>query len=76
MHILFYSTSSNIYDGENTVDTTLPSRASVLESFALSHPEHTFTVASQLPGMFLLDIESNGIKEKAPHIQYCLLQSK
>ena len=75
MHIVFYSTSSNIYDGEKTVDTSLPSRASVLESFALSHPEHTFTVATQLPGMFLLDVEKNEIKEKAPHIQYCLLQN-
>ncbi len=75
MHILFYSTSSNTYDGERTVDTTLPSRASVLESFALSHSDHTFTIATQLPGMFLLDVEKNEIKEKAPHIQYCLLQN-
>lgn len=59
MRILFYSTSSNIYDGEAVTTTTLPSWTEQWDFFA----EHEILIASQLPAMFLCDVEGNSIVE-------------
>ena len=63
MRILFYSTSSNIYDGEAVTTTTLPFWTEQWDFFAESHPEHEILIATQLPAMFLCDVEGNSIVE-------------
>ena len=65
MRILFYSTSSNFYDGEKIKATTLPSWEETWEHLAENHPEHEFLIATQLPGMFLVDVEKNEIRKKS-----------
>ena len=61
MRILFYSTSSNFYDGEAIETTTLPSFTEQWDFLADKHKEHEFLIATQLPAMFLTDVEGNEI---------------
>ena len=75
MRILFYSTSSNHYDGEAIKTTTFPSWSEQWDFLASKHPEHEFIIATQLPGMFLLDVEKNEIAKKSSKIRYQILQS-
>ena len=75
MRILFYSTNSSLYDGEKILTKTLPSWAEQWDSLAKKHPEHEFVIASQLPGMFMLDLMGNEIAQKSEKIQYHLIQN-
>lgn len=75
MRILFYSTSSSLYDGEHIFSKTLPSWAEQWDFLAEKHPEHEFIIASQLPGMFLLDLNGMKIEQKSEKIQYHLIQN-
>ena len=75
MRILFYSTNSNQYDGKAIKTTTLPSWAEQWDSLARSHTEHEFIIATQLPGMFLLDVNGNGIAKKSERIEYHIIQN-
>lgn len=63
MRILFYSTSSNIYDGDAITTTTLPSWTEQWDFLAGKNCEHEILIATQLPAMFLCDIEGNSIVE-------------
>ena len=63
MRILFYSTSSNVYDGEAVTTTTLPSFTEQWDFLANEHKEHDFLIATQLPGTFLCDTEGNSISK-------------
>ncbi|WP_191013606.1 ATP-grasp domain-containing protein [Treponema zioleckii] len=74
MNILFYSTSSNIYDGTNLCIKTTPLCAEQVEELAKKYPEHNFIIATQLPGMFLLDLDGNKIKCKANQIRYEIIE--
>ena len=75
MRILFYSTSSNHYDGSLISSRSLPHWKESWQALAESHPQDKFIIASQLPAMFLFDLESSEISEKAPDIEYHLIQS-
>ena len=75
MRILFYSTNSSLYDGEKILTKTLPSWAEQWDSLAKKQPEHEFVIASQLPGMFMLDLMGNEIAQKSEKIQYHLIQN-
>lgn len=75
MRILFYSTSSSLYDGENISARTLPSWAAQWDSLAKKYPEHEFILAGQLPGMFMFDLAGNEIAQKSEKIQYHLIQN-
>ena len=61
MRILFYSTSSNFYDGEAISTITLPSFCEQWNFLAKKHSEHEFLLATQLPAMFLCDVIGNEI---------------
>lgn len=74
MRILFYSTNSNIFDGENTHLETRPFLNDDWEKLAEEHKEHTFIIATQLPGMFLLDVSKNEIAKKSPLIEYHIIE--
>ena len=63
MRILFYSTSSNIYDGEAVTTTTLPSWTEQWDFFAGKNCGHEIFIATQLPAMFLCDVDGNSIVE-------------
>lgn len=75
MRILFYSTSSNIYEGKDFDIYDSPSCADELIQLAQKYPEHHFIVATQLPGMFLLDLKGAQIIQKAPQIEYHIIES-
>lgn len=73
MRILFYSTSSNFCDGKDLHTVTLPSCALQWENLAQKYSEHEFIIATQLPGMFLVDSKETKIK-KAKKIQYEIIK--
>lgn len=74
MRILFYSTNSSIFDGANTNIQTRPLLSSQWEELAKSHPEHKFLIATQKPGMFLIDMNQNEIAGKAENVDYFLIE--
>ena len=74
MRILFYSTSSNIYEGKDFDVYDSPSCADELIQLARNYPEHHFIVATQLPGMFMLDLKGSQIIQKAPEIEYHIIE--
>ena len=79
MKIVIYSSNSNNFDGPSYHYTNLPSNAKnaerILADFfgADCFEKHTFTLVSELPGMFLLDLEGNEILEKSEHFEYKIL---
>lgn len=75
MRILFYSTSSNVYDGNAIKTTTLPSWKDQWESLAELCGEHELIIATQLPGMFLVDADGNEIASKSSKIEYHIISS-
>ena len=75
MRILLYSTSSNIFEPKTAVVKNFPSSAQQLELLAKSFPEHSFIVATQLPGMFLLDMNGSENFQKANNVQYEIIKS-
>ena len=74
MRILFYSTSSNIYEGKDFDVYDSPSCADELIQLAHNYPEHHFIVATQRPGMFMLDLKGSQIIQKAPEIEYHIIE--
>lgn len=74
MRILFYSTNSNNFDGKSTSLETRPFLAEQWENLAKNHPEHEFLIATQLPGMFLIDVKENEISRKAESAEYFLIK--
>lgn len=70
MKILFYSTNSNHFDGNTFKINTLPSWKNQWEQLCNIYPEHEFIIITQLPGMFLLDLENNSVKESCSKIKY------
>lgn len=74
MRILFYSTNSNYFDGTKFYYKSFPLNKTTIEEFCRQVPEHEFIFATQLPGMFMLDLEGNEAKQKAECAQYALLQ--
>lgn len=81
MNVTIYSTNSNHYDGSVFHYTNLPSNAKNLEESLKAFfgrdcfDKHNFTLVSQLPGMFLLDLTDNKLSEKSPFIDYKILSS-
>lgn len=74
MNIVFYSSSSNIFSGEERIIKTYPLRRDCFDSLALEYPEHRFSVVTQMPGSFLLDIKSNDIEEKSELVSYTVTE--
>ncbi len=70
MNILFYSTSSNYYEAQNAVTHEFPSCASGFELLAEKYPEHSFILATQFPGMFLVDLNEDKISPRAENVRY------
>lgn len=63
MKIVFFSTNSNYYDEKNVIYTTLPSFETQWKTFTEQHPEHTFLIFTQKPGMFLpINLSNNSVQ--------------
>lgn len=75
MNIVFYSTCSTLFDGTTFHYENLPLNKSKLETLIKLYSEHNFSIVSQLPGMFLLDLSGNELEQKANNINYELLPS-
>ena len=79
MNIIIYSTNSNNFEGPTYHYTNLPSNAKnterVLADFfgADCFEKHHFTIVSELPGMFLLDLQGNELCQKSEHFEYKIL---
>ncbi len=73
MNILFYSTSSGIFDSQTAVTKSFPFCAFEFEQLSQNYPEHSFIIATQLPGMFLVDTIDQSIFPKAKNIRYELI---
>lgn len=76
MNIVFYSTNSNSYNGEETVINTFPLRSSCLDSLASDFPQHKFFVVTQLPGSFVLDLDKNQVSPKSSLVEYKICEKK
>ena len=55
MRIVFYSTCSNLYDETAVSSFASPSFSEQWDFLAEKHPEYEFIIATQMPGMFLVD---------------------
>ena len=73
MNIVFYSTCSTVFDGTTFHYENLPLNKSKLETLIQLYPEHNFSIVAQLPGMFLLDLCGNELKQKSQGVKYELL---
>ena len=79
MKIIIYSTNSNNFDGPTYHYTNLPSNAKNTERVLMDFfgadcfAKHHFTIVSELPGMFLLDLEGNELSVKSEHFEYKIL---
>lgn len=73
MKITFFSTNSNIYDGTSLSTKTLPSWKFQIEKFLENNINIELSIVVQLPGMFLVDLLGNEIKEKASNVNYVLV---
>ena len=76
MNIVFYSTNSNSYNPQAMRLTSFPSNMERLKEFAAAHSEHKIFAAPQLPGMFLLDPDSDGNFKKAENVSYYIIRSQ
>lgn len=70
MNILFFSTNSNNFNGDAWVYTNFPTCRQQLDQFCQNHPDYNVTVATQLPGLFLVDTICNEISEKSEKVHY------
>jgi D-alanine-D-alanine ligase-like ATP-grasp enzyme len=73
MRYLFYSTSSNNYNEEDWISYSFPLCKDETEKLALLYPEHTFIIATQKPGTFLLDNAALPDNLKAENLEYHLI---
>lgn len=70
MNVLFFSTNSNNFDGNSWAFTNFPLCSAQFEKFCSLHPDMKVTVATQIPGLFLIDTEGNEISSKCPAVNY------
>ncbi|MBR4374698.1 MAG: ATP-grasp domain-containing protein [Treponema sp.] len=70
MKIVIFSTNSNHFDGNKIATKTIPSCKEQFDELCEKHAECEFVVITQLPGMFLLDLNINSISEKSEKVRY------
>lgn len=67
--IVFFSTNSNHFDGTKISTKVRPTCAEQLKMLADEHPDTAFSIVTQKPGTFLLDIDGNDIKSSDERIR-------
>lgn len=73
MKIVFYSTNSNEYRGQDFFTFTIKSAKDEWEDFLSLHPDFEIFIVTILPGSFLLDLENSSLREKCEKIKYIFL---
>lgn len=68
MKIVIYSSNSNIFDGNIFHYYNFPENYKFWEKYS----EHNFVFVTELPGLFLLDINQNEIAYKAKNVEYII----
>ena len=76
MKILFYSSNSNYFDYNTFKIFSYPTCKMDFEKLQNDFPQHEFFVVSELPAMFLIDIENNGTVEKSSNVKYFIFNSE
>lgn len=74
MRIVIFSTNTNYYDTNTFVYKKSPLNAQEIERLVNRFPQHQFVIATQLPGMFLLDLNTDDDFTKCSGVEYHLLQ--
>ena len=76
MKVVFFSSSTNAYDGSSFHYTAYPACCTRLEELAAAHPGCEFVVVTRLPAFFLVDLESDGsFIRKARGVEYVMLDA-
>ncbi len=71
MNIVFYSSNSNVFLKDSFKFFHFPKHSDDLKKLCSLHPEHNFTVITNMPGYFLLDAEE--IPENLSNLKYKIL---
>lgn len=74
MKILIYSTNSNFFNDENYNITSIPTCYSEWTNLANKFPEHEYIIATQLPGMFVMDTKNNDFPQKTEKIRFEIIK--
>ena len=71
MNIVIFSTNASTFNLQDYQIQQVPSASSLWQKAISSYPQHSFTIVTQLPAMFLLDIYKDSV-ECAPNAKYIL----
>ncbi len=74
MRIVLYNTTSNIFSGEYSQSTLLPSRAAEWDKMGELYPGHELILVTKMPGTYLLDVKGEEIEVKSGKIKYVLVE--
>lgn len=73
MTVVFYSTNSNVFCGEDFEIFISPSRQSLWDELCSKYDNIDFIVATQLPAMFLCDVKDNRIVTSSSRVRFEIL---
>ncbi len=73
MRIVIFSTNSNHFDGRKISTKNIPTCKSQLDALCQKHGDCSFSIVTQLPGTFLLDLEGDTPAEKSEQVEYTLV---
>lgn len=76
MNVVFYSTSSGRFDFTKVHHKNLPPCKKQLENLTAAYPGWNFSVVTAFPGLFLLDIDSEGSFSRADGVEYIILNNE
>ena len=76
MRIVFYSTNSTVFHGDDVAIHSLPLRKSDWEALCRRYPQHEFCIATQPPGSFLVDMAGNELGAQAAAVRCKMLHGE
>ena len=74
MKIVLFSTNSNHFDGIKFLTDEYPEVKENLSKLTKIYSDVKLSIATQLPGKFLIDYEGTEIKNKLPDVEYTILK--
>ncbi len=76
MKIVIFSTNSNHFDGRKISTKNLPSCKSQFDKLCQDHSDCDFSIVTQLPGTFLLDLNGDELVEKSSRVKYTIVSEE
>lgn len=73
MRILLFSTNANNYNPKTMHRISWPSCKDNFQKLCQTYLEHSFVIATQMPGTFLIDYDGEEICEKSEFVEYHLI---